>query len=119
MQKLQAIAIRPLIRATCSESLSEGTLPDSFIPFRASVWVHVFWSPNKHVLSAQLLERARRVGATCRGLRLQLSAFVIRLRLPRLRYARFASIRVPTFRDRVRLSDSSIKIHQLHACAKA
>ncbi|MGY4281777.1 hypothetical protein ACVWXO_000997 [Bradyrhizobium sp. LM2.7] len=70
MQKLQAIAIGPLIRATCSESLfnellvelhhlirldyhknvrSEGTLSDSFIPFRASVWVHVLWLPAKHV----------------------------------------------------------------------
>lgn len=53
------------------------------------------------------------MGATSRGLRLQLSALVIRLRLPHLRYARFASSGCPHFAA-MRLSESSIKIHQLH-----
>lgn len=83
MQKLQAIAIRPLIRATCSASCStncswswhhlirldyhknvrsEGTLSNNFIPFRASVWVHALWLPGKHVCPlSYLMERARRV----------------------------------------------------------
>lgn len=99
---------------------SEGTLSNNFIPFRASVWVHVLWLPGKDVCPLScLMERARRVGATSRGLYLQLSALVIRLRLPRLRYVRFAAIRVQHFPAAIRLSDLSIKIHQLHAHANS
>lgn len=44
------VELHHLIRLDHHEKVrSEGTLSDSFIPFRASVWVHVLWSPAKHV----------------------------------------------------------------------
>lgn len=98
---------------------SEGTLSDSFIPFRVSVWVHVFWSPAKHVCPlsywrgrAEWVQLA--VDCVCNYPR---SSFASACRV-------YATLGLPQsgcphFATAMRLSDSSIKIHQLHACAKA